>query len=73
MFMNMMKELNAFKRLFKHKKITLNYVTTILNNFKFYTRYIKEKDKQEIYLLKDKFEKFYFPTKEIKLIDAFRK
>lgn len=62
--------IKAFKRLFKNKKIKLDHVTTILNNFKFYTNHIKAEEKIELIMLRDNFEEFYFPTEEIKVIDV---
>ena len=61
--------IKSFKRLFNHKKIKLDHVQTILNNFKFYINHIKDEEKLELIMLRDNFEQFYFPKEEIKQID----
>ena len=51
--------INAFKRLFKCKTIKTNLIASIIKNFNYYQKFIKEEDRVEIENLKKNFKEFY--------------
>lgn len=54
--------INAFKRLFNCKTITLNMIASIIKNFTYYERFIKQEEKEEIEILKNNFKNHYIRT-----------
>ena len=54
--------INAFKRLFNCKTITLNMIASIIKNFTYYERFIKQEEKEEIENLKTNFKNHYICT-----------
>ena len=54
--------INAFRRLFKCKTITINQIASIIKNFTYYERFIKEEEKEEIENLRMNFKKYYIKT-----------
>ena len=64
--------INSFKKLFKLRNIPLNYVKSILSNYKFYIDHIKMEEKNELTKLHNDFKNYFFPIKNkpvIKLED----
>ena len=54
--------INAFKRLFKCKTIKTNLIASIIKNFTYYERFIKQEEKEEIEILKNNFKNHYIRT-----------
>jgi len=57
--------INAFKRLFKNRKIPKNIARLIIKNFGFYEKYMSKIDNDMLVQEKIKFEDFYFPKQTI--------
>ena len=57
--------INAFKRLFKNRKIPKNTARLIIKNFGFYEKYMSKIENDMLVQEKIKFEDFYFPKQTI--------
>ena len=60
--------IDAFKRIFKCKSVSINMIGNISKNFRFYQKFIKPEDKEEMENLKKCFIKQYFKSKPEKSI-----